>query len=85
MLISLPQGPILLRLRERRVGACLRLPAVAGACRRMGQQQLKLARCSHSLASTLDRDVFYLGNPFPRFLDSWFESLAVASHPLQPD
>jgi hypothetical protein len=31
MLISLPQGPILLRLRERRVGACLRLPAAAGA------------------------------------------------------
>ena len=31
------------------------------------------------------RFTFYLGNPFPRFLDSWFESLAVASHPLQPD
>ncbi len=29
-----------------------------------------------------NRDVFYLGNPF---LDSWIESLAVASHPLQPD
>jgi len=38
-----------------------------------------------------DRDVFYVGNPFPRFLRSRFESLAVAQftcrggHPLQPD
>jgi hypothetical protein len=40
------------------------------------------ARRLHSLAPTLVALPSISAIPF---LDSWFESLAVASHPLQPD
>src|SRR5205823_14220114 len=57
--------------RGRRGGACLCLPAVAGGCR-IGQQQLKLARCPHSLAPTLVALPSISAIPF---LDSWIPGL----------